>query len=142
MIEFNYTLLIQFVNLLVVLILLNFLLFKPVLKALNKRESTIKDLIFKIEKERENLREMEKRYEELLKERKKPIYDEREKILLATQKEFTEILESAKREVATDVKRAKEEIEKETKVVLEKLSLETERLAKEIARKILLRSVD
>ena len=41
MIDFNYTILIQFANFLVLLILLNFLLFKPVLKALSKREKTI-----------------------------------------------------------------------------------------------------
>ena len=44
MLEFNYTILIQFLNFLILLILLNLLLFKPVLNALRKRKASIQSL--------------------------------------------------------------------------------------------------
>ena len=44
MINFDATILYQFVHFLILLFILNFILFKPVLKALEKRQSAIKGL--------------------------------------------------------------------------------------------------
>ncbi len=72
MIEFNITLLIQFLNLLVLLFLLNFLLFKPVLKAINKREKTLGSLSDRVEDTKQEAAKFEQEYIDGTAERKKP----------------------------------------------------------------------
>ncbi len=64
MINFDYTLLLQFANLLVLLILLNFLLFKPVLRALDMREGRISSAHNKADTLRQEAAELAETYEE------------------------------------------------------------------------------
>jgi len=78
MIEFNYTLFIQFFQFLILLILLNALLFKPILGSLKKRRTAIESLAGKAEDTRQEAEVLTKTYEEKLKERKLPIMEQRE----------------------------------------------------------------
>ncbi len=73
MIEFNHTIIIQFLNFLVLLFLLNFLLFKPILNALKKRQTVIKSLADKAEGNKQEAESLGKTYDESIKEKRKPI---------------------------------------------------------------------
>jgi len=141
MIDFNYTLLIQFFNLLILLILLNFLLFKPVLRAIGKREGTINSLADRIQKAKEEMNKFEKEYEEKAREQKKPVIADRDSTIAEAHTVSMHIIEKARAELSSELERVKNEIESESKTVFDSLKTDVERLSKEVAQKILQRSL-
>ena len=141
MIDFNYTLFIQFANFLILLILLNIFLFKPVLNALNKRETTIGSLSGKSKNIKEELESLEKMYDEKMKERKKPILETKETMLGEAHTDSMHIIEKTRAELADELARSKSEIEQDSKNVYESLKMEVEKLSTDVAQKILKRSI-
>jgi F-type H+-transporting ATPase subunit b len=141
MIDFNYTLLIQFFNFLVLLILLNFLLFKPVLKALNKREKTLGSLFDNIEGIKEETVGFEQAYTDGSMERKKPILEAKAAALTEAQKSSMHLIEVARSELADELAKVKIEIEKESTSISNALKGEVEKLSTDVAEKILKRSL-
>jgi F-type H+-transporting ATPase subunit b len=141
MINFDYTLLIQFFNLLILLIILNFLIFKPVLRAMNKREGTIHSLADRIQKAKDGTDTLEKEYEDKAREQKKPILANRESTLAEAHTASMHIIEKARAELSGELERVKGEIEGESKKVFDSLKTDVERLSKEVAQKILQRSL-
>ncbi len=137
MLDFNYTILIQFANFLILLILLNFLLFKPVLKALNKRRAFIQSLSAKVEGENREASEIEKSYEEKAKERKKPILDQRESMVREAQTASLKTIEEARRELTAELDKMKERVKSESEAALQRLSGEADRLSGEVVTRIL-----
>lgn len=141
MIDFNYTLLIQFVNFLILLILLNIFLFKPVLKTINKRESVIGSAFEKAKKLREDIENLQKQYEERAIELKKPIIQERDITITEAHNASMRMIEKAREELTEELSRIKKEIESDQKKVYESLMKEVDRLSSEAAEKILKRSL-
>ncbi len=140
-IAFDYTLLIQFLNILVLLILLNMFLFKPVLRAINKRETTIGSLFGKVEGVRQEAEKLEKSYEDVMKEKKKPILEHRDATLSEAHSASTGIIEQARKELSDELARVKSEIEGESRKVFDILKGNVEKLGTEAAEKILKRSL-
>lgn len=141
MIDFNYTLLIQFINFLILLILLNIFLFKPVLKTINKREGVIGSALEKAKKLREDVENLQKRYEERSVELKKPIIQERDLTITEAHNTSMKIIEKAREELTEELSRIKKDIERDQKKVYESLINEVDRLSSEAAEKILKRSL-
>ena len=141
MIDFNYTILIQFANFLVLLILLNFLLFKPVLKALGKREKTIGSFFEKAQSTDEEVKNLEKTYEDSVKEMKKPIFDAKSAVLSEAHAASTQIMEKAKVDFAAELSRLRGSIEDDRKKAYEGLEKDAEKLSRDAAEKILQRSL-
>lgn len=141
MIEFNITLLIQFVNLLVLLFLLNFLLFKPVLNAIHKREKTLGSLFDKVEDTKQEAVKFEHAYIEGTTERKKPILDEKEFTLAEARKTSLGLIETARAELSDELAKVKADIEKQSKSISDALKGDVEKLSVEVAEKILKRSL-
>lgn len=141
MIDFNYTILIQFANFLILLILLNVLLFKPVLKAISKRDITISSLFGKSKDIREDLGNLERSYDEKIKERKRPILESKDAMLSEAHTNSMHIIEKTRAELSDELTRSKTEIEQESKKIYDSLKMEVERLSAEVAQKILKRSL-
>lgn len=141
MMEFDKTLLFQFLNFLIMMILLNVLLFKPVLRALEKREKTIGSLFGKAETVKQDTVSLEKSYEEQTKEKKRPILESRDSAMSEAHKVSTGIIEKARKDLSEELARVKTEIEVESKKVRDALMADVERLATEAAQKILRRSL-
>ncbi|HNQ62526.1 MAG TPA: ATP synthase F0 subunit B [Syntrophorhabdaceae bacterium] len=141
MIDFNYTLFIQFANFLILLILLNIFLFKPVLKALNKRDGTIGSLFGKSSTIKEELGELEKSYEEKVKERKRPILESKDAMLSEAHTSSMKIIEKTRAELSDELARLRAEIEQESRKVYDSMESEVKRLSADVAQKILKRSV-
>ena len=140
MIDFNYTILIQFANFLVLLFLLNIFLFKPVLKAIGKRDATISSLFGKSQDIREDLGSLERSYDEKIKERKRPILESKDALLSEAHTNSMHIIEKTRVELSDELTRSKAEIEQESKKIYDSLDMEVERLSTEVAQKILKRS--
>lgn len=136
MIEFNYTLFIQFFQILILLVILHFLLFKPILGSLTKRRASVDSLVDKAEDNRQEAEALTTTYEETLKERKLPVLAQREAALNEAHAASVKIVEEARRELARELAKVKETIKKEAENTLGALLGESDRLAVEIAQKI------
>jgi F-type H+-transporting ATPase subunit b len=139
--EFDKTLLIQFLNILILMILFNFFLFKPVLRALDKRQKTISSLFDKVEDIKAETVGLEKSYDEQAKEKKKPILEFRDSSMSEAHSVSTGIIEKARKDLSDELARVKSQIEGESKKVREALMSDVEKLAGEAAEKILRRSL-
>lgn len=131
---------IQFANILIVLILLNAFLFKPVLKALNKRDTTISSLSGKSQDIKQDLSNLEKSYDEKIKERRRPILESKDALLSNAHKDSMHIIEKTRADLTDELTRLKGEIEKDSKKVYDSMKIEVEKLSADAARKILKRS--
>jgi F-type H+-transporting ATPase subunit b len=136
MVELNKWFFVHVINFLVLLALLNYILFRPLLCMFTRREDHIKGSLNTakaMDQEKEAyLREIEARFAEA-REKAKTIFEELSNEGLAVQKEYVkeaqreadEILNRAKRDLEEEVKRAKEslrgEVETFSKMIVEKM---------------------
>ena len=137
MIEFDYTLLIQFANFLLLLIFLKFFLFDPVLSVMRQRESTLSSLSLSKE---ERLMEAERKrqaYEEALRQKKVPILEERDLLLLEEKKRVEAFLEREKAEIQKELSNLREELKRQERRMIEGLQPQVERLSQGLAGRIL-----
>lgn len=141
MINFNYTILIQFFNFFILLILLNFILFKPVLKALKKRGSTIKQLADSAQTADTDVKTLGKLYEDMTKEKRKPILEGRDLAISEANVTSVRIIEKARAELSEELSRIRAEVGSESKKAFEALEGEVDKLSTEAAEKILRRSL-
>ncbi|MDD3845278.1 MAG: hypothetical protein PHC90_02830 [Syntrophorhabdaceae bacterium] len=141
MINFDVTILYQFIHFLILLFILNFLLFKPVLKALDKRQSAIKGLTDGVERAKQDTIDLEKNYESTFVEKRKPIIGSRDAVLSDANKEAVHVIEKARSELAEELAKIKSEIELEGKKVYDALRGDVSKLSAEAAQKILQRSI-
>ncbi|MDM7918000.1 MAG: hypothetical protein QUS12_02395 [Methanosarcina sp.] len=141
MIDFDITILYQFANFLILLILLNFLLFKPIMGAINKRQGTIQSLADRVEKAKKDAEDFEKQYDEVMHEKKRPIIESKDAALAEANADATKIIEKARFELADELARIKNEIETEGNKVYAALKVDVDRLSNDAAQKILKRSL-
>jgi len=141
MIDFNYTLLIQFANLLILLILLNIFLFKPVLKVINKRDGAIGGTLDRVKTLKEDVKNLERQYSERSMEQKKPLLQLKDSTIAEAHTASMHIIEKTRGELAEELARMKADIEKDRKQVFDALKMEVERLSSEAAERIMKRSL-
>jgi len=140
MIDFNYTILIQFANLLVLMILLNIFLFKPVLKAIDKREEKIGSHFDEARSTKEKVGFLKMSYEDSIKEKKMPIVEAKDAALNEAHTAATQIIEKARADLSNEILRIRVDIENDSKKVRNALQMDVEKLSREAAQKILKRS--
>lgn len=141
MIDFDKSIIYQFLNLLVLMILLNIFLFKPFLKALSKREETLKSLGEGSEGAKGAAKDFEKRYDDVTREKKKPIIESRDSVITEAHNNAVKVIEKARFELSADLERIKSEIKVEGEKVYTSLRTDVDRLSAEVAQKILTRSL-
>jgi F-type H+-transporting ATPase subunit b len=137
----DITIFYQFANFLIILILLNFFLFKPVVGALKKREGAIKSLGERVDKAKQDAKDFERQYDEVTQEKKRPILESKDAALSEANTGATKIIEKARHELTEELSKIKVEIETEGKRVYETLRADVDRLSGDVAEKILKRSL-
>ena len=137
----DLTIFIQFANFLIILLFLNFFLFKPVIGALKKREGTIQTLAERVEKAKQGAKDFEKQYDEVTHEKKRPIIESKDAALSEANTGATKLIEKARQELTEELSKIKGEIEIEGKRVYETLRADVDRLSGDVAAKILRRSL-
>jgi F-type H+-transporting ATPase subunit b len=139
--NFDLTILIQFANLLILMILLNILLFKPVIKAMNRREQTIGSRFDKAASTKEMVDTLKKSYEDSIKEKKRPIVEEKDMVIIKAHTDATQIIEKARADLTDEIAQIRIDMENESKKVHQTLIMDVEKLSGEVAQKILKRSI-
>jgi F-type H+-transporting ATPase subunit b len=114
---------------------------KPIMKALKERESTIQDALNSAERAKEEMQKLKFSNEELLQEAK----NERDAILAAARKIKDSIIEESKQKASEEASRiivaAKESIQNEKMNAMTDLKNQLAELSLEIAKKILQREL-
>ncbi len=137
----DITILVQAANLLILLAFLHFFLFKPILGALKKRESTISSLTEGVEKAKKDAKDFERQYEEVISDKKRPILESKETAISEANTGAVKTIEKARLELADELAKIKGDIELEGKKVYETLRADVDRLCRDTAEKILRRSL-
>lgn len=136
MLEFNKWFFVQLINFLVLIVFLNRILFKPLLRLFKEREDSVKNAI-------DSARTMEKEKEELLKRinarvleaknQAKIISEDFKKEGMAVQKG---LIEEAKKGAAEMSSKAREDLNAEVKKAKEALRTEVEAFSRKIVEKL------
>lgn len=141
MIELDGTLVLQFVNFMILMVVLNALLFKPLRAALKARKETIEGSKAKVQDIDEQVQAQIARYDAQLQEARQQGGEERSALRKTGQEEEVRILGEANRSAAERLQTITAQIQDEANSARQALRGETEALAKEIAGKVLGRAV-
>ena len=141
MIKLDWTLFLQFANFMILMVVLNALLFKPLRAALQARREAIESSKAKVHDIDEQVQAQIARYEAQLQEARQQGAQERSALRKAGQEEEARILGEANQTAAEKLQTIKEQIQEEAGTARQALRDETEDLAREIAGKVLGRAI-
>ncbi len=141
MVDLNYTVWIQMVNFLLLIVILNFLLYKPVLKIIEKRNE-------KIERSREKVRSLDEtierkmaEYEEKIRQARAEAVLQREAVKEAGTEQGREIIGTVREEISRKLEDFKGQLQKETDEARVSLREQARTIAAEISEKVLGRGI-
>lgn len=141
MIQLNFTLLVQLVNFLVLLIILNAILYKPILAIIAEREARIQGDRGKAEELGQKVQDQENRHQQELAKARQTAAQEKASLVAEAKKKEAEVLSKARNEAGSIVEDMKSSIQKEAAEVRSTLKAEMTPLAQSIAEKIMGRSM-
>jgi F-type H+-transporting ATPase subunit b len=140
-IKLDWTLFLQFANFMILMVVLNALLFKPLRAALQARREAIESSKAKVHDIDEQVQAQIARYEAQLQEARLQGAQERATLRKAGQEEEARILGAANQTAAEKLQTIKQQIQGEAGTARQALRDETEDLAREIAGKVLGRAI-
>ena len=141
MIKLDWTLLLQFANFMILLVVLNVLLFKPLRNVLAARKATIDGDLAKARSLDEQIQAQVAEYEVKLQGARQRGSQERLALRQAAQAEEARLLGAANEKATQRLQVLKEQVAGEAEAARQGLRGETEALARQIAGKVLGRSV-
>ncbi|NOY86706.1 MAG: ATP synthase F0 subunit B [Deltaproteobacteria bacterium] len=137
MVSINFTLFVQLANFLILLVVLNFLLFKPILRVLDEREKLVKDAAEIKERLSGLADENIARYESQLLSAKQESMSIRTASRSEALGEFRKILQDTKEENAKELDIARKTLAAQAEESRTVLKTEAENLADKVAAKLL-----
>ncbi|RLC27364.1 MAG: hypothetical protein DRH56_02860 [Deltaproteobacteria bacterium] len=141
MLEINYTLFIQMVNFLILLFLLNIFLYKPIRKILVSRKEELDSLEQAVASYQSRARENEARIEESMVQARREGFAEKEMLRKEGLAEEKAVLAEAGAAVEKKLDQARSEVERKMSDVRKALEDQISQFSREVAEKILGRSV-
>lgn len=141
MIQINVTLIVQIINFLALLLVLNALLYKPVIAKIREREDRIRNDREKAAELEGQVQEQEKRHQQELAIVRQTGAQEKNALTVEAKKKEAEILDKARAEASRIVEDMKASIRVEAEAVRKALKTEMTPLAQSISEKILGRPV-
>ncbi len=129
------------VTFLVVLFILGKFVWKPIIKAIDEREKSIKEDIEKAQKSREEAEELIAKQKELLEEARKESSMMFEEGKRAAEKVRVDMLEQAKRAEREIVEQGRKKVEQEARIAIQGIKEQTADLAIAAAKKLIVSSM-
>lgn len=137
MVDINWTVWVQIVNFLVLVVILNIVCFKPIRKILLARKEKIDGLNSTIDSTSMEAQEKDKAFGQGLKEARKKGQSEKEALMQAASDEEKAIIARINDKAREDLAAIKEQIAKDTDAVKSALEKEVDSFADAITQKIL-----
>lgn len=141
MISLNWTLILQFINFIVLLYLLNRILFKPLRAVMEKRHTTIEGSHAHARDLQADIDDKMNRYQQQLAEAKKLANDERAQLRKLAGEEETKMIATAQSNASARMEQIREQVGLESTRASQTLKKESAALAQQIATRILGRSL-
>lgn len=141
MINIDVTILIQFVNFLILMAVLNLLLYRPLRAIMQKRKEKIEGSYQAAKDLEGSIEEKMARYQEQLQDAKLKGNQERGTMRQAAAEEEARLLSAAHETASAHVQKIREQVSQEAKAASAQLKSETEAIAGEIATKVLGRAL-
>ncbi len=137
----DYTFWIQIVNFLFLMVVLNVLLYKPVMGILEKRKEQIEGAEREIKELNLTIEQKEARYEEKLRLAKNDALEQKKEIVREGSEAAKGILDAARAEIPKMVEQFEAKVSKEVGEARRILREQSENIAMEIAEKVMGRSI-
>ena len=141
MISLNWTLILQFINFIVLLYLLNRILFRPLRAVMEKRRETIEGSHARARDLQADIDDKMTRYQQQLTEAKKLANDERAQLRKVAHEEETTMIDTAQANAGARMDQIRKLVARESSEASQTLKQESSSLAQQIATKILGRSL-
>lgn len=137
MISVNWTLGLQFVNFIILLMILNKILYRPLMNIIAERRGTIEGSYDRAKSLEADIEDKMQRYQQQLSEAKLAANDERNKLRKTATEEETKILSEAQGKASSRLQAIKAQVGDEAAAASKKLKSEAQSLGTQIATKIL-----
>ena len=141
MIQLNFTLFIQLANFLILLVILNAILYKPILAKIREREALIKGDQDKAAALEQQVADQEKRHQEELAKSRLIASEEKKTLMAEAKKKEVDILSGSRAESTKIVDEMKAAIRDEAEAARKTLKADMTPLANSITEKLLGRSI-
>jgi len=140
-IEINWTIGLQFLNFIVLMLLLNVLLYRPLRGVLEQRKATVDGGHARARELKDQIDEKMARYQDQLQQAKIKGNEERVALRTAAAKEEAEILGAARTVASGRLQAIREQVQTEAQKASKELRTQTSALASQVASKVLGRGV-
>ncbi len=137
MIDLNYTVWIQMVNFLLLILILNFLLYKPILKIIDKRNKMMEESQEEVRSLQQSVDQKMADYEEQLRQARAEAASQRDAVKEEGSEVARKVLEEARNEVSQTIGELKARMEREREDARTILRERTQEIALEISEKVL-----
>ena len=141
MIKIDYTMLIQMVNFLLLIVILNLLLYKPILGIIDRRKKQVQDTEEEIKRLNQSVEERMAAYEEKLRQAKMDALVKKTEIIKEGAEEGKGLIEAAKSQIPGMMEQFHGEMNKEVSEARGVLTGQSRNISLEIAEKLLGRSL-
>jgi F-type H+-transporting ATPase subunit b len=141
MIQIDQTLIIQIVNFIIFLFIVNYLIFKPIVRVIDERRERIEGTTGKARLMEAEFQKKLQDYEGRIQEAKAQAASEKDTLRRQGESLSKEIVEKARTELARDIPIIRRQIATETDQARRKLEKMAQDMAKDIARQILGREI-
>jgi len=141
MIEINQSLIFQIINVLLLMLILNALLYKPIRTILKNRAEEMTALEAEANKARADMIQKDQDYQNQLQLARKEGFEYKNQLKLAGQEEEKKVLQEAGQQVDAQLDQNRQKIVQQVDEARRKLSAEVTSFSQEIAQKILGRTI-
>jgi F-type H+-transporting ATPase subunit b len=141
MVELNYTVWIQMANFLALILVLNFLLYRPVLKIIEKRNKKIEESKEEVRSLDETIERKLAQYEEKIRQARAEAALQRDAVKAEGTEQSKEMIGKVREEISKKLEGFKAQLQKETDSARDVLREQTKAIAAEVSEKVLGRGV-
>ena len=141
MVDVDYTILIQMVNFIVLIFVLNFLLYKPILKIIDKRKQQLEESDEEVKELHQVVEQKMAEYEEKVRQAKLEAMEQKNIVQQEGSEEGEKLIEIVKNKISQIIEESHIEIGKEMDEARGILKNQSRKTSIEIAEKVLGRSI-
>ncbi|MEW6186473.1 MAG: ATP synthase F0 subunit B [Thermodesulfobacteriota bacterium] len=141
MINIDQSLFYQIINFIILLLILNAILYKPIRTILKQRAEKVSGLTAEALKAQEAMVQKEKDYQEKLQQARKEGGEQKNTYKLQGQEEEKRLIQEAGKRIETELAQNRQKISQQVEEARKKLSAEVSAFSQEIAQKILGRTI-
>ncbi|MBI4767596.1 MAG: ATP synthase F0 subunit B [Deltaproteobacteria bacterium] len=141
MINIDQSLIYQIINFLLLLLILNALLYKPIRNILKQRAEKVSGLAAEAQKAQADMIQKEQDYQNRLQQARKEGFEQKNLFKLEGQEEEKRLLQQANQKIEAELTQNRQQITRQVEEARKKLSGEVASFSQEIAQKILGRKI-